>query len=1037
MKSSPFTSNVRDFVVAPDGTIYAASIEPRVTIYAPDGTTKSWNVATKNYLGGICLAADGTLLITTTEAKIYRYRTDGTRINAFGEAQTIGYPGGIAVLKDGVICVADAGRGGIMLFNEDGTPLKFLAGAGSGAPGGNMDVMALPDDTLWVTNGGNVMHIDRNGKLLGTVGRTTFAFGGFSGASSIALAANGNLLVADCAQPYAQELTQSGTPVRQFGLNTFLADVRVDRQRYVWNERIVSSVWMPVPGQTGDAKATLQAFARQGDNPWQPLPVTVFTGGDFTISVPKFTGETTLRLIWAPAGAAAEHPFHADFPIIVYEKQPDADTKRSLEILQRELAWKEAWSRARMGGLVRWTEISDQIRPGTLNTAPTQFGTPDTLAEGVWVPYRRNAVGVEAENDGHDFGTFPMQGPWYVARALEGPEAKPVWISLLQWFWNDAQSLRRPLRDWVLFLGAGASGIGEGMLVSRMPEQQLAAHRKIAGHLQQLGDAALNLELPGKGGVAILHSFTQEAMDPYNEEQFYAGHAAWYDLARLHVPVAAISEESIARDGLIGNYTAVLLPNIHFPLSPETMAGLERFRKAGGEIWGDLGTRITVPGMQLLSTRYRPFIIQDEYYRIATLRPGAGMRDGNYEFWRMRQGSNQRLPAVRAAFSKYAHMPMNTNDPDIFLLQRKGGEATYVFACNDHLPDTPLYQSHLTSDAPAPTSATFTLSGGAIYDALALQPVTGKELKVDFTDAEPSRIWAVFPRAIAGVKTTALMNKNKLVVSAKIIDKQGIAIPAVSPLEITVTDAGGQLQYHLWRGTDASGTCLISLPVNWPIPAGNWQVTVRDLLAGTKGTVTVAITTQPPAALTLDTSTTLAFDKQHISAWLLKMKGQEVWIPLDSNQQALQPDAEIMAASLQKLGIKARTINIAEMKELDLNMNNNPNTDTQQALEQIRDGKAIGMRRRENPDFREPGPLRVIMRHLILLGDPAQNRWLADIHNYQLVRRPLSPSYPGVGRALLQYAWTPFYDGYDAVTISANDISGLRAGIAKLLELGK
>ena len=56
----------------------------------------------------------------------------------------------MALLRDGSICVADAGLGGVMIFSADGNPVKLLAGVGGGAPGGNIDVVAAPDDTLWV-----------------------------------------------------------------------------------------------------------------------------------------------------------------------------------------------------------------------------------------------------------------------------------------------------------------------------------------------------------------------------------------------------------------------------------------------------------------------------------------------------------------------------------------------------------------------------------------------------------------------------------------------------------------------------------------------------------------------------------------------------------------------------------------------------------------------------------------------------------------------------------------------------------------------
>jgi hypothetical protein len=77
----------------------------------------------------------------------------------------------------------------------------------------------------------------------------------------------------------------------------------------------------------------------------------------------------------------------------------------------------------------------------------------------------------------------------------------------------------------------------------------------------------------------------------------------------------------------------------------------------------------------------------------------------------------------------------------------------------------------------------------------------------------------------------------------------------------------------------------------------------------------------------------------------------------------------------------------------------------------------------------------MIMRSLILLGNPKQNRWLADIDSQRLTRRQVSPFYPGPERGLVQFCWAPFYDGYDAVTVGATDVQGVRNGIGALLAL--
>ncbi len=43
--------------------------------------------------------------------------------------------------------------------------------------------------------------------------------------------------------------------------------------------------------------------------------------------------------------------------------------------------------------------------------------------------------------------------------------------------------------------------------------------------------------------------------------------------------------------------------------------------------------------------------------------------------------------------------------------------------------------------------------------------------------------------------------------------------------------------------------------------------------------------------------------------------------------------------------------------------------------------------------------------------------------------------YPGPGKALLSYAWSPFTVEKDVILIGASDPEGLRAGIGRLLAL--
>lgn len=1038
-----------DMTVGPDGTAYIADPSSgRVIVVGPDDKVTTWPVhEMSNYSPrGIWMDRDGTLLATDmTKGRVHRYTTAGKLLQEFGAPEILKAAHGVTALKDGTIYVADAGGGGLSVFKADGTPVRFLPGLGGGAPGGKMDVFAAPDDTLWITGLSQVVHADRDGKVLARLGHSTFAPGGLSLAMSVAVTPGGHVLIADVATPYAQEWTQAGDPVRLLGTGSLFAEARLDRMRYTWTTPIIASLRRPIAALQGDAHSQLLAFARNatkdGSGEWRSVPVKLLSGTDYQITPPRLEGTVALRLVWAGAGAGADDPLHTDFSIQVSQAVSTADAAKMTDIVARQIGWKEAWAKARMGTLVRWTKESNEIarsqgRADTQNLAPTNYGTLDNLASGVWTPLRRDAVVAEANNEGHDYGSFPLHGAWYVARTLDGPDAKPIWASLLQWYWFDRADSTgrkglspRPLRDLAVLLGTGVSGMGPGQLPPAMGAPQRALFGKVVDHLHRLGEATTQLKPPGESGVAVLYSFTQEAMDPYNEEHFWTGHAVWYDLLRAHIPTAVVTEDSIER-GALNRFRAVVIPNIQYPLPPKTLEALAAFREQGGEVWMDAGTRAAVPGAKLLRTRYRPFWIQDAYYWVHS-GYGIGGYDGNSEYTTMKTGSNSRLPALLEAFGKYREAAVTTDDADVFLQTRRGGEATYVFASNDHFPNIPLYKTYLAAEAPVPATVRFALKGGAIYDALAMKRMNAGTAAVDFTDADPARVFAVLPRPIQSVALRASYLEKSIFGTVKVQDSGGKALAAVIPLQITVTDAAG-LKRTLWRATDALGVCRFRVEAGWQAPAGAWRVEARELLSGKSAVPVRPIVTQPAAApLVQDKEAALVFDAPAIQQQLARLKGKELWIALDKDQTSLRPLADGLAQSLGEAGIRAKVMNIPDIPQLNLVSDYGLTPDQQAAWNQVRSGGAVGLRQ-PSTTYREVGPDRVVMRPLILLGTAVQNSWLAEIEKWKLTRRTLSSQYPGQKRALVQYVWSPFYDGFDVIMVGAGDAEGLKAGIAAL-----
>ncbi|MBW3540989.1 MAG: hypothetical protein KY476_12020 [Planctomycetes bacterium] len=72
-------------------------------------------------------------------------------------------------------------------------------------------------------------------------------------------------------------------------------------------------------------------------------------------------------------------------------------------------------------------------------------------------------------------------------------------------------------------------------------------------------------------------------------------------------------------------------------------------------------------------------------------------------------------------------------------------------------------------------------------------------------------------------------------------------------------------------------------------------------------------------------------------------------------------------------------------------------------------------------------------RQLILLGDSTTSRAVAIVQASDLLLQVADADYPGPGKALVSFVWSPFAVGKNAILIAATDEAGLQAGIDKLL----
>jgi hypothetical protein len=75
--------------------------------------------------------------------------------------------------------------------------------------------------------------------------------------------------------------------------------------------------------------------------------------------------------------------------------------------------------------------------------------------------------------------------------------------------------------------------------------------------------------------------------------------------------------------------------------------------------------------------------------------------------------------------------------------------------------------------------------------------------------------------------------------------------------------------------------------------------------------------------------------------------------------------------------------------------------------------------------------------HLILLGDSTTSEAVAALQASELLLQTADAKYPGPGKALVSFAWSPFGVEKNVILIGASDEAGLKAGAAKLIELTK
>jgi len=173
---------------------------------------------------GLTTSADGNRLYISdfAQAKVFIYDFEKNTSKTIGQGK-LAAPIGVALDAAENIYVADAGRGGVQMFNPAGEPQTFFSDPSMERPVGV--AIDIPRGKLYVADSGrtgseehSVKIFDLQGKLLGKIGKQIGDIpGSFLFPTYLTLDAQGNLYVADTLNSRVQKFDPDGKFLRAFG----------------------------------------------------------------------------------------------------------------------------------------------------------------------------------------------------------------------------------------------------------------------------------------------------------------------------------------------------------------------------------------------------------------------------------------------------------------------------------------------------------------------------------------------------------------------------------------------------------------------------------------------------------------------------------------------------------------------------------------------------------------------------------------------------------------------------------------------------
>jgi len=707
--------------------------------------------------------------------------------------------------------------------------------------------------------------------------------------------------------------------------------------------------------------------------------------------------------------------------------------------------WRQ-WARWKLGFMDAAWKASQfgvsYVDPEMLSTTQSQYGF-SAYADGYYFNVVRSLPVVSGHGGYHDYGLYLFNPSYTLTMARARDLAKPCWY-LPAWYGNTTSEQFR-LEQYLSFQ-TNIQGMMSPPDIDPVPPSKKPAAEGVVESNKLMGrlGTVFNTMPVTRPPVAVLYSLSNmihKQMRDMTVNYFHSDKHGrttpfvYLALKMIQQDFIAVVEEDVLDGTAAACHKALVLGGVDH-VDANVKAALEQYIADGGMVLltGDCAVKIRGAVNLGVTPKLAEQKIVDEL-----------VAEGKWKEARPYMTLGKHLKAAKPLAEALGEKlegagirpVFDCTEPGISASRQAAGDVEYLFAVN----------AATDWDGPSlnmlPATATITIPKGPVYDAVRGGAVAEFHGYRDVLRGEfrfgpgQMRVFARTARPIGSVRAlTPVVRRDytleddplSVEVGGVVLDAAGGALSGSIPLRVRLIDPLGEVRYDLYRATRL-GALTLRLPLAVNDPAGEWSVTVQELLGGNESRAAFSLPAVPRCGALAgrreralffepDRETIFRFFRVHRAVTVVKGKSEYNNAAAERIAKILQPwDVDCAIVTADEVN-KARSLAAEEAP-------------TWAGLHYAGSGQI------------KPGagnnPVLVgfaVKGSVILLGTPEDNPLIAFLAKEKfLPYAAVKDQLPGRGRGYLAWQRDAVGYGQESVTVIAHDEAGMGEAVGTLYEL--